>query len=75
MNSGRDNHSFWEEYKGVEGMQYHLSYNIEAVGKNIKYGRGERNGNFGEENQALKRRGGEEYQVVGTLYTPFKMTD
>ena len=40
------------EKKG-KGNQYHLSYNIEAIGKNIKWGKGE-DANFGEENQYLK---------------------
>ena len=37
--------------KKVEGEQIHLPYNIKAVGKNIKRGTVEGNGNFGEENQ------------------------
>ena len=32
------------------GKQNHLPYIIKAVGKNIKWGRGERDGNLGEEN-------------------------
>ena len=36
----------WE--KNRRGKQYHLSYNIESVEKNIKWGR---RGNFGEDNQ------------------------
>ena len=29
-----------EEYNVKKGKQYHLPYNIQAVGKNIKWGRG-----------------------------------
>ena len=36
---------------------YHFSYNIKAVGKNIKLGRGEGDGIFGEENKDLKLKG------------------
>ena len=32
-----------------KGKRYHLLYNIEAVGKNIKAGRGEGDGQFGKE--------------------------
>ena len=39
-----------------KGKQYHLPFNIEAVGKSDR--------NFGEENKILKSWGGEEYQVV-----------
>ena len=34
-----------------KGKQYHLFYDIEAVGKNINWGREEGDGNFGEENR------------------------
>ena len=40
---------------------------MKAVWKNIKLGRGEGGGNFGEENQDFKNWGGEEYQVVGNF--------
>ena len=42
--------------RGKKGIrkQYHLPYNINAVGKNIKWGRGEGVGNYGEENQKFK---------------------
>ena len=33
------------------GKQYNLLYNIDAIGKNIKWGKGEGDGNFGEENK------------------------
>ena len=37
--------------KNEKGKQYHLPHKIEAVGKNIKLGRGEEDRNFREENQ------------------------
>ena len=37
------------------GKQCHLPFNIEAVGKNIKWGRWKEDGNFGEENQDKKK--------------------
>ena len=40
--------------KGKE-KQYHLPYIIEAVWKNIEWGKGEGDGYFGEENQGLKK--------------------
>ena len=40
-----------------KGKQYHVPYNIEAVGKNLKFGRGEGDGNFGEENQDFFKMG------------------
>ena len=58
--------------KKAKGKQYHIPF-INAAGKNIKWGRGEGNGNFWEKNQDFKRKGGgEEYNVrgKGTLYTP-----
>ena len=57
--------------KKGKGKQYYLSYDIEAVGKNIKLGKGEGDGNFGGENQDVKKfRVGEEYQVVGIQIHP-----
>ena len=57
MKRGREYHGCWEEYrvnrKG-RGKQFHISHYIEALGKNIKRGKGEGHGNFGEENQDLK---------------------
>ena len=41
---GREYHDFGDEYKVKKKgkrKQYHLLYNIKAVGKNIKLGRGE----------------------------------
>ena len=45
--------------------QYHLPYNIKAVGKNFKWGRGEGNGNFGKKMEMWKN-----IKLLGTLYTP-----
>ena len=50
-----------------EGKQYHLSYNIKAVGKNIKWGGGE----GGQKIQIKKKWEGEEYQVVGNFIHPW----
>ena len=36
------------------GKQYHLSFKVKAVGKNIKWGIGEGYGDFGEGNQESK---------------------
>ena len=44
------------------------SFNIEAVGKIIKWVRGEEN--FGEENQDSKNGGRKEYHVVGNFIHP-----
>ena len=35
--------------KTPQSKQYHLPYNIEAVGKNVERGRGEGAGKFGKE--------------------------
>ena len=35
----------------IKGNQYQYPYNIEAVRKNIKWGKGEGDRNFGEKNQ------------------------
>ena len=40
--------------KKEKGKQYHLPYYIEIAWKNIKWGKGNGEGNFGEENQDLK---------------------
>ena len=50
----------WKIQKRGQGKQYHLHYNIEAVGNNIKGGRGEEHGKR-EDNFGC----GEKYQVVG----------
>ena len=63
----------WEEYKvekKEKGKQYHLPYNIKAVGLNIKWGKGGWGGNFGEENQDLKERGWGRIPSCRELYTP-----
>ena len=55
-------------WKKGKGKQCHFPYNIMAVGKNI---RGEEeNGDFGEENQDLKRWGWGRIQSFRELYTP-----
>ena len=47
MKRGRENHGCGEEYnvEKMKGKRHHLPYNIKAVGKNIKWGRGEGEGN------------------------------
>ena len=47
-------------WKIGKGKQYHFLYNIEAVGKNIKWGR----------IKIFKNGGGEEYQDVGSFIHP-----
>ena len=42
----------WKKGKGESSP-----FNIEAVGKNIKWGRGEGDGNFGEEKRDLNKMG------------------
>ena len=44
----------WKKLKSEQGKQQHLPYNIEAVGKHIKWGKGEMDGHFGEENKDFK---------------------
>ena len=51
----------------IKAKQHHLPFNVEAVWKNIKWGRKEGEANFGEENQDLINEGGEDYQVVGNF--------
>ena len=53
-----------------KGEQYHLSYNIKAVVKNIKWGRGEVDKIFVEDDPDFKNGGGEGYQVAGNLKHP-----
>ena len=55
MKRGKEYQSCGEEYKKGQGKQYHLSYNIEAVGKNIKWLKGVGDGHFWEENQDFKK--------------------
>ena len=54
--------------KNEKGKQYH-PYNIWVVGKNIKWGRGEGDGNF-EKKMKIKSGVGEEYQVVWNFIQP-----
>jgi len=53
--------------------QYHLPYNIEAVEKNIKLGRGEWDEKFGEENQDLDIWGWGRISSCRKFYTPLKL--
>ena len=46
---GMEYHVCGEEYNLGKGNKYYLYYNIEAVGKNIKCGKGVAEGNFGED--------------------------
>ena len=48
-------------------MQYHLPFDIKAVGENIKWGRGERELKFEEKNSSHLKKVGEEYKVVGNI--------
>ena len=50
-----------------KGTNYHLPYNIKAVGKNIKCERGEKDENFGAEDLDLNIRVGEKFRVVGNF--------
>ena len=52
---------------------YHIPYNFEAVGKNIKRRRGEGDGIFGEENQDLKDGGWGRISSCRELYTPLNL--
>ena len=69
MKEKRKHQGCGEEYnvkkKQEKGKQYHLSYNIWAVGNNIKWGRGNGVGNLGKKSRFYENGGGEEYQVVG----------
>ena len=57
--------------KKGKGKQYHLTYNIQAVGKNIKWGEAEGDGHFLEENQDLKNNEiWKNIKLQGMLYTP-----
>ena len=46
----------WEEYnvEKEKGKQYRLPYDIKAVEKTIKWGKGGQDGNFGQKNKDLK---------------------
>ena len=50
-----------------KGKQYHLPFNIKAVGKNTKLGKGKGTDNSGKKIEILKNRGGEEYRNVGNF--------
>ena len=59
--------------KKGKGEEYHLLYNIKTARKNIKWGKGERDGNFGRKRKTRfnKNSDEEEYQVVWELYRPY----
>ena len=57
--------------KKGKGKQYHISYKIKTVGKNINLGKGIEL--FGKKMMIKKNWDGEEYQVVRELYTPLLM--
>ena len=70
----RKYHGCGEEYnvdKKRKGKQYHLSYNIKAVCKNIKWERGEGDEHFEKDNIDFKNGVGEEYQVEGNFIHPW----
>ena len=56
--------------KNENGKQYHLFYNVKAVGKNIKCGRGVEDEHFRGENQDLKIWGWGRISNCRKLYTP-----
>ena len=56
--------------KKENGNQYYHPFKIKAVGKNIRWGRGEGDGNFGKKFTIEKNGGGEEYQVAGNFIFP-----
>ena len=65
-----------EEYlqreKKLEGNQYHLPFDIKAVGKNIKWGSGNGYWQFSEENKDLNKRVGE-FLSCREFYTPLEI--
>ena len=58
------------EYHGCGEEKKTWKKIIETVGKHIKWGKGEEDGHFGEENKDLKIGGGKDIKLQGTLYTP-----
>ena len=44
----------WRKRESGSNIIFQVPYNMEAVGKNVKCGRVEEDGKFGEENQDLK---------------------
>ena len=57
-------------WKRRKEKQYHLPYNIKAVGKNMTMGRGEGDRHFWEENQDFKTWGWVIIASCRDLYTP-----
>ena len=63
----------WNNWKGEEISS--IPYNIESVGKNIKCGKGEGDGNLEEENlDKIEWGAGKKIKLHGTLYTPGSRT-
>ena len=67
---GREYHGCGEVYKHRKGKQYHLPYDIKAVGKNTKWGRGKGGLNLTRNSRLKKKSGGEEYQVEENFIRP-----
>ena len=64
VKKGREYHGRGEEYNLEKGKEkaYHLPYNVKAVGKNIKWGKGGRGRKFWVRKSKFKKNGGgEEY--------------
>ena len=54
-------------WKKRKGEQFHPTFNIKAVGNNIKWGRVEGDGNYGEDNQDFKSMGVvKDFKLQGT---------
>ena len=55
-------------WKKGKRKQYNLPYNIQAIWKNIKWGRGKEDGNFWKNMKILENGSGEEHKVVWNFY-------
>ena len=75
MEREREYQGCGDEYNAEKGKgkQYHLPYNIKALGKNIKLGKRERGRTFFRRKlRLIKKNGdGEEYQVKGIFIHPW----
>ena len=77
MKTGRQYQGRRDEWKFKKGKrkQYHLSYDITALGKDIKLGRisscEEGQKIWGRKSRLREMAQGEEYQVVGNFKHPF----
>ena len=67
---GREYHGCGEEYNVEKGRQYHLLYNIEAVGKRLSGEKEKGTEISGEKKEILKIGGGEVNQVIGNFIQP-----